>query len=135
MVGCRREATGQRLTVAEHFGAPSERFAHDVFLRKGKAGVLWRFAQPTQRRTGDWDAAVARAGMHGASLGATAGALAAERSLVVSMDAMGGGNDTGAGAGAGAGAGGGKGTMKKRKADTTASEVCLEAARCECWAC
>jgi hypothetical protein len=107
VVGCRREATGQRLTVAEHFGAPSERFTSDVFLRKGKAGVLWRFAQPTQRRTGDWDAAVARA-----SLGAAVGALVPEARGSLDAAAAGAHGDSG-----------GKGSLKKRKADLAVVEV------------
>lgn len=72
IVGCRKETTGQRLTVATGFGSTIERYTADVFLRKGKAGVLWRFVMPAQRRTGDWESALARA-----AAAASAGGVAA----------------------------------------------------------
>ena len=75
IVGCRKETTGQRLTVATGFGSAVERYTADVFLRKGKAGVLWRFVLPAQRRTGDWDAALVRAAA-AASAGGVAASIA-----------------------------------------------------------
>ena len=76
IVGCRKETTGQRLTVATGFGSAIERYTADVFLRKGKAGSLWRFLLPAQRRTGDWDAALARAAA-AASAGGVAASISA----------------------------------------------------------
>jgi hypothetical protein len=72
IVGCRKETTGQRLTVATGFNSAVERYTADVFLRKGKAGILWRFVSPVQRRTGDWDAALSRAAAAAATVGGTA---------------------------------------------------------------
>lgn len=80
VVGCRKETTGQRLTVATGFGSTVERYTADVFLRKGKAGVLWRFVMPVQRRTGDWDAALGRA-----AAAANAGGVAASIGTAASL--------------------------------------------------
>lgn len=60
VVACKREATAQRLTLVYSLGTGEESFEHDVYLRKGKADVLWRFARPARQLADDWDAVIAR---------------------------------------------------------------------------
>eukprot|EP00892_Ulva_mutabilis_P010847 jgi/Ulvmu1/8134/UM040_0030.1 len=65
VAACKREATAQRLTLVYNLGTPEESFEHDVYLRKGKADVLWRFARPARQLPDDWDAVIARDPGHG----------------------------------------------------------------------
>lgn len=119
VVGCRKESTGQRLTVATGFGSAVERYTADVFLRKGKAGILWRFAMPVQRRTGDWEAALGRAAA-AANAGGVAASIGATTTHVPSASAAGGGA-AGGGVGAVAGLVGLGGSITGNMAPSAAS--------------
>lgn len=60
MVACKHETSAQRLTLVYGLGTAAESFEHDVYLRKGKADVLWRFARPPRQLEDDWDAVLMR---------------------------------------------------------------------------
>lgn len=98
MVACKHEASAQRLTLVYGLGTAAESFEHDVYLRKGKADVLWRFARPPRQLQDDWETVLAR---DPGFVGFVGGGRAS------------GGTAAGA---TGGGAGGGAGGGKKRKA-------------------
>ena len=107
--------------MATGFGSAIERYTADVFLRKGKAGVLWRFVLPAQRRTGDWDAALARAAAAASAGGVAASIGTAGIGGTAAPGATGrlvdlGGSLTGSVAANVLPTLGGKGASKKRKA-------------------